>query len=144
MLISVAKPAVGEVAGCGRTVGGVTGAGLGVETGAGATIGGAASALGAGAAGVSPAAATSINKIKLPSDTRSPTLILSSVTVPATGEGISIEALSDSMVINEPSTETLSPTLTKTSITSTSLKLPISGTWISWIAITCLLMPNVD
>jgi hypothetical protein len=63
-----------------------------------------------------------------PADTLSPTLILSSLTMPPNGAGMSIAALSDSTVINESSVFRLSPTLTMISMTSTSLKLPISGT----------------
>ena len=47
---------------------------------------------------------------------------------PVAEDGISIEALSDSTVISDCSVFTLSPTLTSTSITATSLKSPISGT----------------
>ena len=43
-------------------------------------------------------------------------------------DGISIEALSDSTVIRLCSTLTVSPSLTSTSITATSLKSPMSGT----------------
>ena len=55
-------------------------------------------------------------------------LTLSSFTTPATGEGISMVALSDSTVISEASLATESPGLTRISMTSTSLKSPISGT----------------
>jgi hypothetical protein len=67
----------------------------------------------------------------LPSATLSPSLTLSSLTTPAAGEGISMVALSDSTVISEVSLATLSPGLTRISITSTSLKSPMSGTLIS-------------
>ena len=49
-------------------------------------------------------------------------------TVPAAGAGTSIVALSDSSVTSESSAFTASPGLTKTSITGTSLKSPMSGT----------------
>ena len=62
-----------------------------------------------------------------PSETRSPTLTLSSFTTPVSVAGTSIEALSDSMVMSESSTFTLSPGLTITSMTSTFSKSPISG-----------------
>ena len=42
-----------------------------------------------------------------------------------------MEALSDSTVTSDCSTLMLSPTLTSTSMTVTSLKSPMSGTWIS-------------
>src|SRR5881396_1776194 len=47
---------------------------------------------------------------------------------PAAGDGISIVALSDSTVISDCSGCTASPRLTSTSITSTFLKSPMSGT----------------
>ena len=47
--------------------------------------------------------------------------------VPSKGEGISIEALSDSTVINGSSFFIESPILTINSITSTESKSPISG-----------------
>jgi len=58
----------------------------------------------------------------------SPSLTLSSFSTPAAEDGISIEALSDSTVIRLCSSLMLSPGLTKTSITATSLKSPMSGT----------------
>ena len=80
-------------------------------------------------AGVS--AALSSSRIRLPSVTLSPTLTLTSLTVPAAGDGISMDALSDSSVSSESSGLTVSPAWTSTSITSTSLKSPMSGTFIS-------------
>ena len=59
--------------------------------------------------------------------TLSPTLILSSLITPAWLEGISMAALSDSTVIKDCSTLTVSPTWTKISMTVTSLKSPMSG-----------------
>jgi hypothetical protein len=53
---------------------------------------------------------------------------LISFTTPAVEEGISIEALSDSTVIRLCSTFTVSPGLTRISMTPTSLKSPMSGT----------------
>src|SRR5882672_3763256 len=64
----------------------------------------------------------------MPCETLSPILTLISFTTPASGEGISIVALSDSSVISDCSLLTASPGLTRTSITSTSLKSPMSGT----------------
>ena len=69
-----------------------------------------------------------------PSFTLLPTATLSSFTTPAALEGISMEALSDSTVIRLCSTFTVSPGLTISSMTATSSKSPMSGTFISMIA----------
>ncbi|CPO75205.1 Uncharacterised protein [Bordetella pertussis] len=93
-----------------------------------------ASALGAsalGAAAASPAASTS--RMTVPSATLSPTLTLTDFTTPADEAGISIDALSDSTVIRLCSALMVSPAATSTSMTSTSLKSPMSGTLISTI-----------
>src|SRR3989454_5209556 len=111
-------PASGTTVGAGRA-----GAGAGAGTGAGAAAGFAAGA------GV-PSAASS-TRSRLPADTLSPTLTRSSFTVPAAGDGISIVALSDSTVISDCSGWMASPGFTKTSMTSTFLKSPMSGTTIS-------------
>ena len=66
--------------------------------------------------------------IALPFETLSPAFTSSFVTVPACVDGTSIAALSVSMVISPCSTATSSPSATRTSITSTSAKLPMSGT----------------
>src|SRR5215470_6031906 len=79
----------------------------------------------------------------LPSLTLSPTLTLSSLTVPAAGEGTSIVALSDSSVTSESSFFTASPGLTNTSITGTSLKSPMSGTLTS-IWLTSLVLERLE
>ena len=71
----------------------------------------------------------------MPSATLSPSLTLSSLTVPAAGDGTSIVALSDSSVTSESSAFTASPGLTKISITGTSVKSPMSGTLISIVLI---------
>jgi hypothetical protein len=63
-----------------------------------------------------------------PCETLSPTLIFSSLTMPAAGEGTSMVALSDSRLTSGSSLATTSPGLTSTSITGTSVKSPISGT----------------
>src|SRR5205814_7611301 len=84
-------------------------------------------ALAAGAAFPPPSADSSV-RIALPSLTLSPTLTLRSLTVPALGAGTSMVALSDSSVTSESSAFTASPGLTKTSMTGTSLKSPMSGT----------------
>ena len=64
-------------------------------------------------------------------DTLSPTLTFSWLTFPAAGDGISIVALSDSSVMSDCSFETASPGFTRTSMTSTFLKSPMSGTFTS-------------
>ena len=80
------------------------------------------------AAGVVAAASPSRRRISVPSLTLSPTATLSSATTPACDDGISIDALSLSIVIRLCSTATVSPGLTRTSMTATSLKSPMSGT----------------
>ena len=70
----------------------------------------------------------------LPSDTLSPTLTRTSLTTPAEGDGISIVALSLSSVTSDCSAATVSPGLTRISMTSTSLKSPMSGTMTSCMA----------
>src|SRR5947199_371141 len=117
-----------------------TGAAAGLAGGADSAAAGAAGAGAAGGsvAGVSvfapaapPAAGAAVVsrvRMTLPSLTLSPTLTLSSLTVPAAGAGTSMVALSDSRVTSESSAFTVSPGLTKTSITGTSLKSPMSGT----------------
>ena len=88
-------------------------------------------ACGAGAAPRAGAAAAarlaSSVRITEPSLTVSPTLTFSSLTTPACDDGISIDALSLSTVIRLCSTLTVSPGLTSTSMTATSLKSPMSG-----------------
>src|SRR5512138_1091709 len=113
-------------------------------TGRGAGAGAAARALGAGlegacagadvaegalaAAAGAPSAVAERTRMGEPLDTLSPTLIFSSRTTPWEGDGISIVALSDSSVMSDCSFATASPGLTSTSMTSTSLKSPMSGT----------------
>src|SRR5207302_1581589 len=114
--------------------------GTGLAAGAGAAAwafcaGGAAAGAGAGEElGEEPPART---RIGAPFDTLSPTLIFSSFTTPSDGEGISIVALSDSRVMSDCSFATASPGLTSTSMTSTSLKSPMSGTSTWLIADLC-------
>src|SRR5512137_1508385 len=99
--------------------------GAAAEAGAtGATGGAAAGAAGAAAADASAWSSSS----RLPSPTLSPSLTFISLTTPACDDGISIDALSLSTVISDCSTFTVSPTLTSSSMTSTSLKSPMSGT----------------
>jgi hypothetical protein len=104
---------------------------------------GAATGATAGAAadtGTPAAAPASISASTLPSDTLSPSFTRISTMRPATLAGISIEALSLSTVIRLCSSATSSPAFTRTSITSTSLKSPMSGTFNSIVAISCLLL----
>ncbi|SPZ04634.1 Uncharacterised protein [Proteus mirabilis] len=86
-----------------------------------------AAGAGADAEGAGALPATSNTMIREPVLTLSPTAILISFTTPAKGAGTSIEALSPSTVIRDCSSEMVSPTLTITSVTSTSSP-PISGT----------------
>ena len=67
--------------------------------------------------------------------TRSPIFTKISLTVPADGEGTSIDALSDSKVINGSSSLTMSPGFTEISMIGTSLKSPISGTFTSMMLV---------
>src|SRR5574341_251797 len=90
--------------------------------------GSALASLGFSSGGASPLPLSSSTRIGEPFETLSPTLILSSLTTPEPGEGISIVALSDSSVISDCSFATASPGFTSTSMTSTSLKSPMSGT----------------
>jgi hypothetical protein len=63
-----------------------------------------------------------------PSPTLEPIWTSTSLTVPATVDGTSIVALSDSSVAMASSTLMVSPTLTYSSMTGTSSKSPMSGT----------------
>src|SRR5690606_24703684 len=119
-------------------------AGAGVATGAAGAAGagaGLAAAAGASTADVA-APAASISSSTLPSPTVSPILTLLSLTTPAAGEGTSMVALSDSSVTSESSGLMVSPTLTRISMTGTSLKSPMSGTLTSVRAISVLLERN--
>ena len=70
--------------------------------------------------------------ITVPSETVSPTLTFTSLTVPAAGLGTSIVALSDSSVTSDCSFSTLIADLhARLSMTGMSLKSPISGTFTS-------------
>ena len=77
---------------------------------------------------IASASAASSTSTSVPIATLSPSLTFNSLTTPAADDGISIEALSDSTVIRDCSSLTLSPGFTITSITVTSLKSPMSGT----------------
>ena len=69
-------------------------------------------------------------KIKSPSETLSPTLILTDLILPSTEDGISTLDLSLSIVINGSFLDNDWPFETNTSITSTFLNSPIFGTLI--------------
>src|SRR5690348_8058431 len=111
-------------------------AAAGAVEGVGATATGAAAGAerGTGAAATGPWVSSSA--MTLPWETLSPTLTRSSLMTPASDDGISIVALSDSSVIREASFATRSPGLTSTSMTSTSLKPPMSGTFTAIICAT--------
>src|SRR6202171_6470607 len=87
-----------------------------------------------GAAGAR-APAASRTGIPLPLLTLSPSLPFTSLITPAEGAGISMVAFSDSSVTSESSAFTASPGLTRTSITGTSLKSPMSGTLTSILCV---------
>ena len=112
------------------------------EPAAAALAASGADALAAKGAGAGPATADDATRsatwaaprrrtIGLALETFAPTSTSTAVTVPARGDGISIDALSLSTVIRLCSAATTSPGLTSTSITSTSAKSPMSGTAIS-------------
>ncbi len=114
---------------------GAAAAGAGAADGGAAGGGGAAGCASlAGAGAALPASADSSRAISLPIDSLSPILAITSTTLPATGDGTSIVALSDSSVTSDWSTLTSSPGFTSTSITGTSLKSPMSGTLTSIFA----------
>src|SRR5688572_5135523 len=96
-----------------------------VAAAGGAPVAAATAGAAAGAAVASPVAST---KITEPSLTLSPTLTWIALTTPDSGAGTSIVALSDSSETSGSSAFTVSPTLTKISMTGTSLKSPMSGT----------------
>jgi hypothetical protein len=110
-----------------RPGGDETGAEAGAEAGAGD---GAGVRAGAGVAATA-ASSASTKAIRSPVDTRPPCATFISTSVPATGDGTSIAALSVSSVISVCSARTRSPALTRTSTISTLLKSPRSGTLIS-------------
>ena len=76
-----------------------------------------------------------IDKIKSPFETLSPTFTFNFSIIPCPVEGTSTLDLSLSNVIKESFFLICCPSLTRTSITSTSLKSPISGTKIFVLAI---------
>ena len=106
--------------------------------GAGAPAGAVAAAAGAegdeAGAGTAPPSLSSTSNGD-PSLILSPSLTRSSFTTPAALDGISIDALSLSTVTSDCSALIRSPGLTSTSMISTSLKSPMSGTFTSTVAI---------
>src|SRR5437870_6296938 len=122
-----------------------TGAGTAASIGPGFAVG-ASWGFGADLAGAAGAVSVSSRtRIGLPCETLSPVLTRISFTTPAAGEGISIVALSDSTLMSDCSGFTASPGLTSTSITSTFLKSPMSGTktslWVPVLAQSALGVP---
>src|SRR5206468_2321516 len=105
--------------------------------------GAAACGLGAAsaAAGAAAPAAPSSSARSVPLLTLSPTLTFSSLMTPACDDGISIDALSLSTVTSDCSCFTVSPGLTKTSMTDTSAKSPMSGTTTSTVPPALLALP---
>ena len=123
--------AVGLCAGTARAaagVGAVVAAATGATWAAGALAATATAAEAAAGAAADAAAVPSSTANRSPMLIVSPSLTLSSLITPAADEGISIEALSDSTVMSDCSSFTVSPGFTNTSITATSLKSPMSGT----------------
>jgi len=121
---AAARTGVAMVAsGAGAAAAAGTAAGVGV--GVGAAV---------GAALLTVAAASIISNTE-PSLTLSPTPTFISLITPAAVDGISIDALSLSTVTSDCSILIVSPGLTSTSMISTSLKSPMSGTLTSTAAI---------
>src|SRR5437867_1539959 len=98
--------------------------------------GAGAGAAARGADGAATALSASSKAMTDPWETLSPTLTRSSLTTPASEEGISLVALSDSSVMREASFAARSQGFTRTSMTSMSLKSPMSGTFTSIICAT--------
>ena len=121
-----------------RARGGGGGVGAPPPAGGGGVGGAAAAAVAhtpvpSPAGGRGAAAVVSMTRMTEPSLTLSPNATFSSFTVPAWLDGISIEALSDSTMINPVSTAMTSPGLTSNSMIATSLNSPMSGTLTSTV-----------
>src|SRR6266853_135560 len=121
-------------------------AGTAASTGAGFALA-VSGGFGAGfASAIDALSVSSRTRMGLPCETLSPVLTRNSFTTPAAGDGISIVALSDSTVISDCSGCTASPGLTSTSITSTFLKSPMSGTktslWVPMLAQSAIGVPG--
>src|SRR5438270_6153603 len=106
---------------------------------AGGAVAGGTVASGA-AAGAEPLARTVA--MRSPVLTLPPLLVWSFSTTPTAVEGTSMVALSDSSVTSGESMTTVSPGFTRTSMTATSLKLPMSGTRTSTRLRTAFMWPR--
>src|ERR1700676_4305599 len=110
----------------GATGGAAACAAAGACAAGGVALGVAAAALGAACATASVAVVSV--RILAPFETLSPTFTSTDLTTPASGDGTPIDAFSDSSVTSGDSFCTVSPGFTKTSMTGTSVKSPMSGT----------------
>src|SRR6266699_812533 len=141
-----AAPASGALARSGAAAGetprGVGGGAAALREG-GAVAGGAVAGVavaGVAVAGAEPLARTVA--IRSPVLTLPPLLVWSFSTTPTAVEGTSMVALSDSSVTSGESMTTVSPGFTRTSMTATSLKLPMSGTRTSTRLRTAFMWPR--
>src|SRR5438132_6265929 len=141
-----AAPASGALARSGAAAGetprGVGGGAAALREG-GAVAGGAVAGgavAGVAVAGVEPLARTVA--MRSPVLTLPPLLVWSFSTTPTAVEGTSMVALSDSSVTSGESMTTVSPGFTSTSMTATSLKLPMSGTRTSTRLRTAFMWPR--
>jgi len=93
-----------------------------------ALLGATVATAGSAGSGAAPdVSASSTWASAAPLDTLSPTLTSTPLTVPACGDGISMVALSLSRVTSDCSLAIVSPGATRTSITFTCSKSPMSG-----------------
>src|SRR5437588_2243172 len=141
-----AAPASGALARSGAAAGetprGVGGGAAALREGgavAGGAVAGGTVPSGA-AAGAEPLARTVA--MRSPVLTLPPLLVWSFSTTPTAVEGTSMVALSDSSVTSGESMTTVSPGFTSTSMTATSLKLPMSGTRTSTRLRTAFMWPR--
>src|SRR5438270_12995886 len=141
-----AAPASGALARSGAAAGetprGVGGGAAALREGgavAGGAVAGGTVPSGA-AAGAEPLARTVA--MRSPVLTLPPLLVWSFSTTPTAVEGTSMVALSDSSVTSGESMTTVSPGFTRTSMTATSLKLPMSGTRTSTRLRTAFMWPR--
>src|SRR5437763_13345381 len=141
-----AAPASGALARSGAAAGetprGVGGGAAALREG-GAVAGGAVAGVavaGVAVAGAEPLARTVA--MRSPVLTLPPLLVWSFSTTPTAVEGTSMVALSDSSVTSGESMTTASPGFTSTSMTATSLKLPMSGTRTSTRLRTAFMWPR--
>src|SRR5207253_10150186 len=136
-----AAPASGALARSGAAAGetprGVGGGAAALREGG--AVAGVAVASGA-VAGAEPLARTVA--MRSPVLTLPPLLVWSFSTTPTAVEGTSMVALSDSSVTSGESMTTVSPGFTRTSMTATSLKLPMSGTRTSTRLRTAFMWPR--